>query len=69
MFQQTASGRVSEAEEFRSRGQASFERAQRRYESIPDEFRYQGDGLEDALQSFRRTVDSRAHEVARSAVA
>ena len=62
-------GRASEAEEFGSRRQASFERAQRRYEAIPDEFRYRGDGLEDALDSFRRTVDSRANEVARAAVA
>ena len=57
------------AEELGSRRQASFERAQRRYESIPDEFRYQGDGLEDALQFFRRVVDARANEAARAAVA
>ncbi|MDE0392418.1 MAG: radical SAM protein [Rhodospirillales bacterium] len=69
MFQQTASGRVSEAEGLPSRGQASLERAQARYASIPDEFRYQGDGLEDALQSFQRAVDSRANELARPAVA
>ena len=68
-FPEAVPGRVSEAEGFTSRRQTSLERAQRRYESIPDEFRYQGDGLEDALQSFRRTVDSRANEVARSAVA
>ena len=62
-------GRVSGVEELNSRRQASFERAQRRYASIPDEFRYRGDGLEDALQSFRRALDSRANEVERSAVA
>ncbi|MDE0201751.1 MAG: radical SAM protein [Rhodospirillaceae bacterium] len=62
-------GHVSDAEELSSRRRASFERAQRRYESIPAEFRYQGDGLEDALESFRRKVDSRATEVARAAVA
>ena len=41
---------------------------QARYQSIPDEFRYQGDGLEDALQSVRHAVDSGANEVARSTV-
>ena len=68
-FREVVPGRASEAEEFGSRRQASLERAQRRYEAIPDEFRYQGDGLEDALDSFRRTVDSRATEIARAAVA
>ena len=68
-IQQTASGPVSEAEGFTRQRQTSLERAQARYQSIPEEFRYHGDGLEDALQSFRRAVDSRANEVARSAVA
>ena len=68
-IQQTASGRVSEAEGFTSRRQTSLEGAQARYRSIPDEFRYQGDGLEDALESFQRAVDSGANEVAQSAVA
>ena len=52
-----------------SRRQTSLERAQARYQSIPDEFRYRGDGLEDALESFQRALDSHANEVARSAVA
>ena len=68
-FREAVPGRASEAEEFGSRRQASFERAQRRYEAIPDEFRYQGDGLKDALESFQRAVESRADEFARSAVA
>ncbi len=62
-------GHASDVEELSSRRQASFERAQRRYESIPAEFRYQGDGLEDVLETFRRTVDSRPPEIARAAVA
>ena len=69
MLQEADPGRVDDGEEDSSRGQASFERAQRRFQSIPDEFRYQGDGLEDALQSFRNALDSRAHEVASAAVA
>ena len=64
MFQESASGAASEAEEIRSRRETSFERAQRRYESIPDEFRYQGDGLGNALESFRHSVDTRTNEFA-----
>ncbi len=62
-------GHISDAEEPDSRREASFERAQGRYESIPDEFRYRGDGLDDALESFRRAVDARTDEPARAAVA
>ena len=69
LFEETVWGRVSDAEELSSRRQASFDRARRRYQSIPDEFRFEGDGVEDALQSFRRLVDARAHETARPAVA
>ncbi len=58
MFQEAVSGRVSE-EEIRTRGQTSLERAQSLYQSISDEFRYQGDGLAEALQSFRQTVAAR----------
>ena len=68
-IRQAAPSRVSDAEDFVSRRQASFDRAQARYESIPDEFRYSGDGLDDALENFRRAVDSPATETARSAVA
>ena len=58
MFQEAVSGRVSE-EEIRTRSQTSLERAQSLYRSISDEFRYQGDGLAEALQSFRRTMAAR----------
>ena len=58
MFQEAVSGRVSE-EEIRTRGQTSLERAQSLYQSISDEFRYQGDGLADALQFFGRTMAAR----------
>ena len=57
-FLEAVSGRVSE-EEIRTRSQTSLERAQSLYRSISDEFRYQGDGLADALQSFRRTMAAR----------
>ena len=68
-FEEAAPGRPAETEEFWSRREASLERAQGRYEAIPDEFRYRGDGLKDALQSFQCAVDARATEIARSAVA
>ena len=58
MFQEMISGRVSE-QEVRTRSQASLERAQSLYQSISDEFRYQGDGLAEALQSFRCTMAAR----------
>ena len=69
MFQESLPVRVDDAGEIRSRRETSFDRAQARYQSIPDEFRFEGDGVEDALQSFRRVVDARAHEAAHSAVA
>ena len=65
-FRAAAPGPASAVEEFRSRRQASFERARKHYESIPDEFRYQGDGLRDTLASFQCAVDGRASEVAHS---
>ena len=67
-FREEVPGRASEVGEFTNRRQMSFEGARRRYESIPDEFRYRGDGLDDALQSFRRAVDARADEPVRAAV-
>ena len=68
MFGEAVSDRGSEVEEIRNRRQASFERARGRCESIPDAFRYRGDGLDHALESFRRAVDARVDEFARSAV-
>ena len=69
VFPEAVSGSASEADEIGSRRQASLDHAQRCYESIPDEFRYPGDGLRHALASFQRAVDARAVEAARSAVA
>ena len=68
MFEEADSGRVPEVEEIGSRRRMSFERARERYESVPDELRYRGDGLDHALESFRRAVDARADEFARSAL-
>ncbi len=68
-FEEAIPGHASGAEEIASRTRVSFERAKRRYESIPDEFRYRGDGLDEALVSFRRAVDARADAAVRLAVA
>ena len=37
-----------------------FARVERRYRSIPSDLRYNEDGIEPALQSFRATVDAQA---------
>ena len=65
-LQEAVSGRVSE-EEIGNRGRTSLKRAESLYRSISDEFRYQGDGLADALQSFRRTVAARTDGLAQFA--
>lgn len=48
-----------EAGEMTDQRQKLFTRVQARYESIPDDFRYPGDGIEQALQSFRSSVNAR----------
>ena len=40
-----------------------FMQAQGRYDSIPDEFRYDGDGIETALESFHSAVNARAERL------
>lgn len=66
LFEEAVPGRVSE-DEIRSRGHASLERAEALYQSISDEFRYQEDGLDDALQSFRRAMAAWTDDLAHSA--
>ena len=66
LFQDAVPGRVSE-EEIKSRSQTSLERAQALYQSISDDFRYQEDGLDDALQSFRPAVTAWTDDLAHSA--
>ena len=61
MFKQAP---VQDVEEFRNQRQALFTRVQVRYESIPDEFRYNEDGIEHALESFRFVVNAQAEHLA-----
>ena len=46
---------------------AVLARADARYGSLPGEFRYLGDGVEEALESFRSAVDGRSGETVQEA--
>ena len=61
MFRQA---RVQDGEEFRNQRQALFTRVHARYESIPDDFRYNEDGIEHALETFRFAVNAQAEHLA-----
>ena len=61
-YREAAARDVRQAEEVRRRKQDVFRRAQGRYESIPAEFRYAGDGVDVALDSFRNAVSARPNE-------
>ena len=61
MFKQA---RVQDGEEFKNQRQALFTRVQTRYESIPNEFRYNEDGVEHALATFRFAVNAQAERLA-----
>ena len=54
---------AEEAEDVLHRMEDVFLQARRRYESIPDEFRYEGDGIETALESFRGAVNAHAQRL------
>ena len=59
-FDVTAARGRRQADEVRSRREEALRQARERYESIPGEFRYDGDGLEHALASFRSAMDGPA---------
>ena len=67
-FDKAIAQEAGEAEEVLHCMEDAFRRAQGRYESIPDEFRYDGDGIETALESFRSEVNARAERLDHSAV-
>ena len=52
-----------QAGEARRRKEEALLRVRKRYESIPAEFRYVGDGIEHALESFRSNVNAPAGPV------
>ena len=59
-YREAAAHDVRQVEEVLRRKRDVFRRAPGRYESIPAEFRYAGDGIESALESFRSAVSARA---------
>ena len=61
-FDEAVAREGTEAQEARHRKENVFRRVQGRYESIPGEFRYDGDGIESALESFRGAVNARSDE-------
>ena len=62
-FDESTARDAGDAEEVLHRMEDVFMRAQGRYESIPDEFRYDGDGIESALESFRSAVNAHAERL------
>ena len=66
-FREASSGSVQDVEDIGARRRELFARAQARNQSIPDDFRYHGDGIESALESFRVSLNAPADPLARSA--
>ena len=62
MFKEAVSH--DEEEEIKSQRQALFTRVDARYESIPEDFRYDGDGIKSAMESFRFAVNAQAEYLA-----
>ena len=67
IFRETSSSSVREVEEIRARRRELLMRAQARNQLIPEDFRYHGDGIESALESFRVAVNAQADHLTRSA--
>lgn len=56
-FKQVVTQRGQDVEDIRDQRQKLFTRVEARYESFPEDFRYHGDGIEPALETFRLTVN------------
>ena len=63
-FKAGVSHPAQDADDVRTRKEALFARAQEHYDSIPDDFRYHSDGIDDSLASFRLAVDAHANQIA-----
>ena len=66
-FRESVSHDVRDVDEIETRKQALFTQADARHASIPDEFRYLGDGIDDALELFRSAVSARTDRFTHSA--
>ena len=60
VFEEALSRGRWETGEVSDRKREMFTRADTRYRSFPDEFRYTGDGIDDALEAFRSAAAERA---------
>ena len=61
-FEEAYSHRDKALEAIRERRQELLTRVDARYQSIPDDFRYGGDGIEPALESFRYAVNEQREQ-------
>ncbi len=66
-FKEAVSHNVRDVEEIEKQKQALFTQSETRHASIPDEFRYLGDGIDDALNLFRSAVSSQIDRFTHSA--
>ena len=64
MFKATVSHSGHGMETISDQRQELFRRVQARYVSMPDDFRYQGDGIDPALESFRCAVNEQVDHLA-----
>ena len=62
LFQKAVLHRVKRPDDVQGRRQALFSRVETRYRSIPVDLRYNEDGIEPALQSFRSAVNAQAEQ-------
>ena len=62
-FREAASPDSRQVGDSRDRSRKLLARADTRYRAIPGDFRYDEDGIEDALESFRTAVDAEAGEL------
>ncbi len=67
-FKEAASHQSREVEKIQKQQQELLARVQARYKSIPDDFRYQGDGIEPTLEAFRSAVNTQADHLTHAAV-
>ena len=65
-FKKAVSHPVQAAKAIRERKQESLMRVHARYQSIPDAFRYPGDGIEPALATFRFAVNEQVAQLTHS---
>ena len=66
-FKKAVSHPLQDVETIRDRRQAVFTRVRARYESIPGDFRYDEDGIEPAMETFRSSVNARVEQLTHSA--